>query len=105
MEPAVPKWDRHSILAEFRRQGVRLADYAEQNGRNAKSFSAVWTRWNRVDEQLIADFLGEAVEAVWPDRYPVTSTRIFPSSGGPGKASPEPTGAAQGRRHLARKVA
>lgn len=87
MDKAVPKWDRHSILAEFRRRGVRLADFAEQNGRNAKSFSAVWTRWNRVDEQLIAAFIGEPVEVVWPDRYPVASTRIFNTSGEQARAS------------------
>jgi len=87
MDKPNPRWDRHSILAEFRRRGVRLADFAETHGRNAKSFSAVWTRWNRVDEQLIADFLGAPVEVVWPDRYPIASTRIFHTSEERPKAS------------------
>lgn len=77
MVNTTPKWDRHSILAEFRRRGVRLQDFAEQHGRNFKGFSAVWTRYNRINEKLIADFLGDPVEVVWPDRYPAKKTRIF----------------------------
>ncbi len=77
MAKAKPKWDRHSILAEFRRRGVKFSDFAIENGRNPNTFRGIWTRYNRANEQLIADFLGDAVEEVWPDRYPIQSNRIF----------------------------
>ena len=77
MAKATPKWDRHSILAEFRRRGVKFCDFAIENGRNPNTFRGIWTRWNRPNEQLIADFLGDPVEVVWPERYPIQSNRIF----------------------------
>lgn len=77
MAKAKPKWDRHSILAEFRRRGVKFSDFAVENGRNPNTFRGIWTRWNRQNEQLIADFLGDPVEMVWPDRYPIQPNRIF----------------------------
>ncbi|MDH0907430.1 helix-turn-helix domain-containing protein [Rhizobium pusense] len=77
MAKATPKWDRHSILAEFRRRGVKFCDFAIENGRNPNTFRGIWTRWNRPNEQLIADFLGDPVEVVWPERYPIQPNRIF----------------------------
>ncbi|MBA5776135.1 helix-turn-helix domain-containing protein [Stappia sp. F7233] len=79
MENRKPKWDRHSILAEFRRRGVRMSDFAAEHGRNPKSFGTIWTKYNRINEKLIADFLGDPVEVVFPDRYPIRATRIFDS--------------------------
>lgn len=72
-----PKWDRHSILAEFRRRGISLTTFAKDNGRRPNHFRNIWTRWNRVDEKLIADFLGDPVDVVWPERYPISPNRIF----------------------------
>lgn len=92
MAKAQPKWDRHSILAEFRRRGVKLTEFAIENGRNPNTFRTVWTRWNRPNEKLIADFLGDPVEAVWPDRYPITANRIFDSRERPSKASQKTPG-------------
>lgn len=80
MAKAKPKWDRHSILAEFRRRGVKFSEFAIEHGRNPSSFRGIWTRWNRINEKLIADFLGDAVEVVWPDRYPIQPNRIFNSA-------------------------
>jgi len=82
-----PKWDRHSILAEFRRRGVKFSEFAIEHGRNPNTFRSIWTRWNRPNEQLIADFLGDPVEVVFPDRYPVSATRIFDSREKSSKAS------------------
>lgn len=87
MAKAQPKWDRHSILAEFRRRGVKLTEFAIENGRNPNTFRSVWTRWNRPNEKLIADFLGDPVEVVWPDRYPITANRIFDTKNRQPKAS------------------
>lgn len=91
MGKAQPKWDRHSILAEFRRRGVKFSEYAIENDRNPNTFRGIWTRWNRPNEQLIADFLGDPVELVFPDRYPVSATRIFNSREKPLKASQKTT--------------
>ncbi len=80
MTEAAPKWDRHSILAEFRRRGMKLNDFAKLHGRKPGSLSKIWTSYNRTDEKLIADFLGCPVEEVFPDRYPITRNRLFRSS-------------------------
>ncbi len=75
---AEPKWDRHSILAEFRRRGVNFSDFAVEHGRNPNTFRTIWIRWNRINEKLIADFLGASVEEVWAwdGRYPICTNRI-----------------------------
>jgi len=91
MGKAQSKWDRHSILAEFRRRGVRFSEFAVENGRNPNTFRSVWTRWNRPNEQLIADFLGDPVEVVFPERYPVGASRIFDSRDKSSKASQKST--------------
>lgn len=87
MDKGKPKWDRHSILAEFRRKGVSLRAFAMANGRHPSTFGKIWTSYNRINEQLIAEFLGEPVEVVFPDRYPVTRNRLFHSAAVPVVAS------------------
>lgn len=73
------KWDQHSILAELRRRGMTLGKLAEMNGLNPGSFRHVWKRTHRKAEAAIADFLGIAVEELFPTRYPIRSASILSS--------------------------
>lgn len=80
MKPGTPPaWDRHSIKAELHRRGMTLSALAERIGMKPNSFGHVWTRTNRKAEAAIADFLQVPVEQLFPDRYPVKTTRILDS--------------------------
>lgn len=72
-----PKWDRHSILGELRRRGMTMAKLAELRGISPGGFRTIWTRQNEKSERAIAEFLGIAVEELFPDRYPKTKARIL----------------------------
>jgi len=71
------KWDRHLILAALRRKGMTLTRLAELNGRSPGGFRTIWTRPNEPAERIIAEFLKEPVEELFPDRYPKRTTRIL----------------------------
>lgn len=73
------KWTQGRILGEIRDRKMTLAKLAEAHGRNPGSFGHIWKRPNRINEQIIADFLGVPVEELWPDRYPKDSSRVFDS--------------------------
>lgn len=73
------KWDQHSILAELRRRGMTLGKLAEMNGLNPGSFRHVWSRTHRKAEAAIAEFLGTAVDELFPTRYPIRSASILSS--------------------------
>ncbi|WP_417691515.1 helix-turn-helix domain-containing protein [Roseibium sp.] len=72
-------WDKHSIKAELHRQGMTLAKLAELAEMTPNSFSHVWTRPVRKAETAIADFLGVQPKTLWPDRYPIRTSRILSS--------------------------
>lgn len=71
------KWDRHTILAELRRRHMTLLGLAEQEGLSQSSVKNIWSRPNEKAERAIAAFIGEAVEIVFPDRYPKVRNRIL----------------------------
>ncbi|CZT36398.1 helix-turn-helix domain-containing protein [Rhizobium sp. 9140] len=71
------KWDRHAILGELRRRGMTLTKLAEINNVSPGGFRTIWNRPNAKSEQAIADFLGEPVEQLFPDRYPKTTSKIL----------------------------
>ncbi|MEP2706235.1 MAG: helix-turn-helix transcriptional regulator [Roseibium sp.] len=72
-------WDKHSIKAELHRQGMTLAKLAELAKMSPNSFSHVWTRPVRKAEKAIAGFLGSEPKELWPDRYPIRTSRILSS--------------------------
>lgn len=84
-----PKWDQHSILAELRRRGMTLTRLAEIHGLNASGFRRVWKYTNRKAEAAIASFLGVPVAELFPDRYPIRTSRVLSSKFQPGSASAE----------------
>ncbi|WP_428429461.1 helix-turn-helix domain-containing protein [Pararhizobium sp.] len=71
------KWDRHSILGELRRRGMTLTKLAEMNDVSPGGFRTIWTRPNSNSEAIVANFLGIAVETLFPDRYPKRTARIL----------------------------
>lgn len=71
------KWDRHEILAALRRKGMTLTRLAELHGKASGGFRTIWTRPNAANERIIAEFLGEPVEQLFPDRYPKRTTKIL----------------------------
>lgn len=81
-------WDIHAIKAEIHRQGMTLTRLAEISELNPNSFRAVWTRKHRKAEAAIASFLNVPVEELFPDRYPIRSSRILSSKYERGGASP-----------------
>jgi Ner family transcriptional regulator len=84
-----PKWDQHSILAELRRRGMTLTRLAEIHELNPGNFRRVWSATNRKAEAAIADFLGIPVAELFPDRYPIRTSRVLSSKYAPGSASAE----------------
>ncbi len=71
--------DKHDIKAALQRKGMTLTRLAEINGLNPNTFRAVWSRTNRPAEAAIASFLEAPVEQLFPDRYPIQTTRILDS--------------------------
>jgi Ner family transcriptional regulator len=78
-KPKKPKWDQHSIKAELHRRGMTLSALAASIGMKPNNFAHVWKRTNRKAEAAIAEFLTVPVEELFPDRYPITTTRILDS--------------------------
>lgn len=76
---AAKKWTAKRILCEIQERGMTLEQLAIRNSRNPNSFRHVWKRPNTINEKIIADFIGETPETLWPDRYPKTKTRIYDS--------------------------
>lgn len=82
-------WDRHSIKAELHRRGMTLTRLAEINELDPKTFRSVWARTHRKAEAAIASFLDQPVEELFPDRYPIRSSRILSSKYEAAGASPK----------------
>lgn len=70
-------WDKHAIKAELHRRGMTLTALAQREGLNPNSFRAVWARTHRKAEAALAGFLGVPVEELFPDRYPIRTSRIL----------------------------
>jgi Ner family transcriptional regulator len=89
-----PKWTNLKIKYEVHSRGMTLTRLAEISGLNSKSFRAVWSRKHRKAEAAIANFLDIPVEELFPDRYPIRSSRILSSKYERGGASQKSADAA-----------
>ncbi|MGW9946954.1 Ner family transcriptional regulator [Rhizobium leguminosarum] len=58
---------------------MTLTALAELNGLDRTACRQVKSKTNRKAEAAIADFLGERVEDLFPDRYPIQTSRILSS--------------------------
>ena len=73
-------WTPKRILCEIQERGMTLEQLAIRNGRNPNSFRHIWKRPNKINEGIVADFLGMKPETLWPSRYPKTKTRTYDSA-------------------------
>ncbi len=75
----VDEWDWIAIKGELHRRGMTLTKLAELNGLDPSACRCAGSRTHRKAEAAIADFLGVAVEKLFPDRYPIRTARILSS--------------------------
>lgn len=71
------KWTKSEIKKQLEDRGMTLTGLAEINGLNPKTFRAVWSRTVRPAERALAAFLDVPVAELFPDRYPIRTTRIL----------------------------
>jgi Ner family transcriptional regulator len=70
------RWDKHAILAEVHRRGATLTSISRRAGLcDCAARTVLHGRHWRRAEKAIADFLGEPVERLFPDRYRGTASR------------------------------
>ncbi|MBP1862176.1 helix-turn-helix domain-containing protein [Rhizobium herbae] len=74
-----PKLDWHDIKSELHRRSMTLTKLAELNGLDPTACRKVKSHTNRKAEAVIAAFIGRKPEELWPDRYPIQTSRIFDS--------------------------
>lgn len=62
-------WHRADILAAIKKKGTTLAQLSRDNGLHERTlYNALERHWPK-GEQIIADFIGEEVQHIWPERY------------------------------------
>lgn len=68
------QWDAHAIKAEIHRRGKTLTALAEEAGLEASAVRVALCRRHTQGEAAIAEFIGEPLTTLWPDRYRVVRT-------------------------------
>lgn len=72
-----PKLQWAEILAKLHLEGMTLTELARINDISVGSFTRVKGQTHYAAQQIIADFIGEKPEDLWPDRYPKGKPRIL----------------------------
>lgn len=72
-----PKLEWPNILAKLHLEGMTLSELARLNDIPTGSFTRVKGQTHYQAQQIIADFIGEKPEDLWPDRYPKGKPRIL----------------------------
>ncbi len=72
-----PAMDWPGVIAELHRRGMTLTELAKRNGHNPNVFRQVKSRTLYKVQKIIADFLGQKPEDIWPARYPIGKPRIL----------------------------
>lgn len=72
-----PKLQWAEILAKLHLEGMTLTELARVNDISAGMFTRVKGTTHYAAQQIIADFIGEKPEDLWPDRYPKGKPRIL----------------------------
>ncbi|MDR5655516.1 helix-turn-helix domain-containing protein, partial [Ruixingdingia sedimenti] len=73
-QDAVMDWP--AVVAELHRNGMTLTELARRNGLNPNVFRQVKNRTSYKAQRIIADFIGQKPENIWPSRYPKGKPRI-----------------------------
>ena len=95
-----PIMDWQAIKAEIHRRGMTLTELAKRNGMHPTLCRQVSSRTNRKAQQIIADFIGQKPEDLWPDRYLNGKHRILDTTKFPPVAS-QKSGAVTDSRKVA----
>ncbi|WAT08861.1 helix-turn-helix domain-containing protein [Rouxiella badensis] len=62
-------WHRADILAAIKKKGATLAKLSRDSGLHERTlYNALERHWPK-GEHIIADFIGEEVHNIWPERY------------------------------------
>lgn len=93
-----PVMDWPGVVAELHRRGMTLTELAKRNDLNPSVFRQVKNRTNYKAQQVIAKFIGQKPESIWPSRYPKGKPRIFDSAKHPPVASQKAGAAADSRK-------
>ena len=93
-----PIMDWPAIKAEIHRRGMTLTELAIRNGMHHTLCRQVSSRTNRKAQQVIATFIGQKPEDLWPDRYPVGKHRILDTAKFPPVTSQKSGDVADSRR-------
>jgi len=72
--------DWEGIVAEVHRRKMTMTKLATLNGLDPSTCRKVKTHTHRKAEAIIAKFIERKPEELWPDRYPVRTSRIFDSA-------------------------
>lgn len=72
-----PAMDWHDVVAQLHRSGMTLTELAKRNGMDPSIFRQVKNRTNFKAQKVIADFVGQKPEDIWPDRYRKGKSRIL----------------------------
>ena len=93
-----PTMDWQAIKAEIHRRGMTLTELAKRNGIEPSTCRTVKSRTNYKAQQIIADFIDQKPESLWPDRYPIGKPRILDTAKFPPVASQKSADVADNRR-------
>lgn len=72
--------DWEGIVAEVHRRKMTMTKLATLNGLDPSTCRKVKTHTHRKAEAIIAEFIGRKPEDLWPNRYPIRTSRIFDSA-------------------------
>lgn len=80
MGKAKPLMDWEGIKAEVHRRKMTLTKLAELNGFHPTLIRKVKDTKLYEAQAVLADFIGQKPEDLWPDRYPKKTSGIFDSA-------------------------
>lgn len=68
-KPASKDWHRADVIAAFKRRGTSITREARLLGMNDSYLMGALNKPYPKAEKLIAEFLGETPQTIWPSRY------------------------------------
>ncbi len=87
MKKQEPTLDWPGVIAELHRRGMTLTELAKRNGHNPNVFRQVKSRTLYKVQSIIAEFIDQKPENLWPSRYPKGKPRILDTNKFPPVAS------------------
>src|SRR5690606_20161854 len=72
-----PSMDGEAIKAEVHRRGMTLTELATRAGLHPSILRKVKTMPHYPGQAVLADFIDQDPESLWPDRYPKRSSGIL----------------------------